>query len=226
MERKKSVKADLEWRKPAFFQVGLVVALLFVFISFELVGSREKETGGNNNDIEIPPDIVIIPTAHDEAKPPPPLQPMVPVFVTVDNTFELPDFIVDADPNSGILYGEVVDIPATEEEKPENDAPLIFVDVYPEYPGGDEARIKFLSENLVYPKIASDIGLEGRVFVRFVVEKDGSLTNFEIARGVAPVLDNEAMRVVKMMPNWTPGKQRSKTVRVQYQIPITFTLSK
>ena len=224
MERKKSVKADLEWRKPTFFQVGLVVALLLVLVSFELVGSREKKIGGFGGDIEIPPDIVIIPTKHDEIKPPPPPAPTAPIFEMVDNTVDLPDFIVDADPNSDIPYEEVVYVPYVEPVIEAEDAPLIFVEIYPEYPGGDDARIKFLSENLIYPKIAREIGLEGRVFVRFVVEKDGRLTNFEIARSVAPVLDNEALRVVKLMPNWTPGKQRNKTVRVQYQIPITFSL--
>jgi protein TonB len=101
----------------------------------------------------------------------------------------------------------------------------VMVDKHPEYPGGDEARIKLLQENLQYPRAAREAGIEGKVFVGFVVEKDGSLTNFSIVRGVHPLLDNEALRVVKMMPKWIPGKQRGKAVRVQYQVPITFKLN-
>jgi TonB family protein len=95
----------------------------------------------------------------------------------------------------------------------------------PEYPGGEEARLKFLQENIVYPKIALETGLEGRVQVSFVVEPDGRITNVELLRGRAPSLDEEALRVTKLMPRWKPGKQQGEAVRVQYQMPITFTLN-
>ena len=99
------------------------------------------------------------------------------------------------------------------------------MEVLPEFVGGDEARIKFLQENLVYPKVAREIGIEGKVIVEFVVEPNGTLSNFKVARGAAPALDEEALRVAKLMPKWKPGKQRGKEVRVRYTMPITFTLN-
>ena len=101
---------------------------------------------------------------------------------------------------------------------------FVVVEFEPEYPGGDEARIKFIRENLVYPQEAIDKKIEGRVFIGFVIEVDGSLTNFSILRSVHPLLDEEALRVIKLMPKWIPGELRGKPVRVQFQMPITFTL--
>ena len=98
------------------------------------------------------------------------------------------------------------------------------VDILPIYLGGDKARLKFLAKKIKYPKEVKKNKIEGDVVIGFVVEKDGSLTDFSIVRSVHPLLDNEALRVVKLMPNWIPGKQRGVAVRVQYQVPISFTL--
>ena len=100
-----------------------------------------------------------------------------------------------------------------------------LVEEFPEYPGGEEARIQFLQENLKYPELAREIGLEGEVLISFIVEPDGRLTNFTIVRSVAPIFEDEALRVVKLMPNWKPGKLRGKAVRVQFQLPVTFSLN-
>ncbi|MDR0368390.1 MAG: energy transducer TonB, partial [Bacteroidales bacterium] len=93
------------------------------------------------------------------------------------------------------------------------------------FPGGEEARLKFLRDNVVYPKIARETGVEGTVMVSFVVEPDGRITNVEIGRGRAPSLDEEAIRVAKLMPKWKAGKQRGKAVRVRCNMPIRFTLN-
>ena len=103
--------------------------------------------------------------------------------------------------------------------------PFILVEVMPEFRGGDDARLKFLMENVFYPKKAREEKLQGKVYVGFIVEADGSLTNFSIIRSSGhSVLDEEALRVVKLMPNWIPGKQRGKPVRVQYMMHIIFSL--
>ena len=99
----------------------------------------------------------------------------------------------------------------------------VKVDVLPEYPGGDEARMKFLQENLVYPKFPRRPERDGHIVIGFVVEKDGSLTNFSIIKSESPALDEESLRIVKLMPKWIPGKLDGKVVRVQFQTPITFT---
>ena len=101
---------------------------------------------------------------------------------------------------------------------------LGMIEIFPEYPGGDEARIRFFQENIVYPEEAKEQKIEGKVYIGFVVEIDGSLTNFEILRSIHPLLDEEALRVVKLMPKWKPGEQKGKVARISFQIPIRFEL--
>jgi len=98
------------------------------------------------------------------------------------------------------------------------------VEQKPEFPGGDEAFLKFIADNLHYPDSAKAKGIQGRVFVTFVVEFDGSISNVNILRGIGGGCDEEAVRVMKMMPAWVPGMQRGEPVRVQYNLPIKFTL--
>ena len=105
-----------------------------------------------------------------------------------------------------------------------NTVPII-IEVMPEFPGGDEARKKFINENIRFPKLLEHADIEGRVFVGFVVEADGSLSEFKIVRSLHPLLDEEALRVAKLMPNWIPAKHRGKNVRVQFQMPINFTIN-
>ncbi|MDY0015101.1 MAG: energy transducer TonB, partial [Bacteroidales bacterium] len=116
-------------------------------------------------------------------------------------------------------YVEYVDEAPVEEEEI-----FVIVEENPEFPGGDEARMKFLQDNIVYPSVAKSAGIEGTVIVGFVVERDGSITNVKILRGKAQSIDEEAIRVAKKMPKWKPGKQRGRTVRAQFRMPITFIL--
>ena len=98
------------------------------------------------------------------------------------------------------------------------------VEQMPMFPGGDAALMSYLANNIHYPTVAAENGVQGRVVVGFVVERDGSITDVRILRGVDPSLDREAMRVVKSMPRWTPGKQNGSAVRVKYQVPVAFRL--
>ena len=93
------------------------------------------------------------------------------------------------------------------------------------FPGGMQEMMKFLQQNIKYPKEAQEQGKQGRVIVQFVVNKDGSISNDSVVRSVDPQLDAEALRVVRSMPNWTPGKQRGKEVRVRFTLPVTFHLN-
>jgi len=107
-----------------------------------------------------------------------------------------------------------------------NDSIYVVVDNNPGFPGSEEARMRFLQENMRYPAEAREKGIQGTVFVSFVVEKDGSLSNARILRGIGAGCDEEVLRVVEMMPKWTPGKKEGVPVRVQFNMPIRFTLSK
>lgn len=100
----------------------------------------------------------------------------------------------------------------------------LVVDKMPSFPGGDAGLSKYLAQNIKYPLEAQEEGVQGRVFVKFVIEADGSITHVKVARPFDPYLDWEAVRVVKSMPNWTPGKQDGKAVRVSYTVPINFVL--
>ena len=124
------------------------------------------------------------------------------------------------------LFSAFNTVAAQEKKEVVEDDTAIYInpEVLPEYPGGDNARIQLLIDNLIYPREARERGLEGKVIVDFVVEKDGRLTNFTIKESAHPILDAEALRVIKLMPNWLPGKEQGKVVRVYFQIPITFAL--
>ena len=118
------------------------------------------------------------------------------------------------------------DIAAPEPPKHVVEETKIFtvVEQMPMFPGGDAALMGYLRDNIHYPTVAAENGVQGRVVVGFVVERDGSITDVNILRSVDPSLDREAMRVVKSMPRWTPGKQNGSAVRVKYQVPVTFRL--
>jgi len=94
----------------------------------------------------------------------------------------------------------------------------------PEFPGGEGALHQYLAENIKYPQMAKESGIQGRVFVTFVVERNGKVTDVKVLRGIGGGCDEEAIRVVQNMPSWTPGKQRGKPVRVQFNLPVKFTL--
>jgi TonB family protein len=98
------------------------------------------------------------------------------------------------------------------------------VDVMPEFPGGDMALLKFIADSTVYPKEAKEKGIQGKVVARFMVKKDGSVSEVSILKGVNPALDNEAIRVVKLLPKFTPGKLNGKNVPVWFMVPITYAL--
>ncbi len=145
-------------------------------------------------------------------------EPMYDVMRSKDQT------IVNSFPDYTKLVSE---IPETfpDLSKFETDAPIFtVVEVMPQYPGGDEARIKFLIDNMHYPAEAMKNGIQGTVYITFVVETDGSVSNVKVLRGVGSGLEEEAMRVVNLMPKWTPGTQSGKAVRVQFNMPIRFSL--
>lgn len=128
------------------------------------------------------------------------------------------------DANGEVLKAkEVIAEPEPPKHEEENKV-FDIVEQQPLFPGGPEALMKYLSENTKYPVVAQENGVQGRVTVQFVVEKDGSISDVHVLRGVDPSLDKEAVRVVKSMPRWTPGKQNGITVRVNYRVPVLFRL--
>lgn len=125
------------------------------------------------------------------------------------------------DLNKMTIKEEVIAAPKVEDEQPMN---IAMVEQKPEFNGGEAAMYKWLSDNIVYPSVASEEGVQGRVVVEFVVGKDGSITNVRVVRPRHPALDKEAVRVVKAMPKWIPGRNNGQPVKVTYTLPVTFKL--
>ena len=174
-----------------------------------------------------------------EELPPPPPPPPPPPDVVQQQRFVAPVVTTDSVETTMVTQDDLstkpVEAPAAEEIKVEEvkeqviqqEAPkeiFTVVEEQPGYPGGDEARIKYLQDNIKYPDEAKELGVQGKVFVTFVVEVDGSITDVRVLRGIGAGCDEEAIRVVRGMPKWVPGKQRGVPVRVQFNLPIKFTL--
>lgn len=225
MEVKKSPKADLENKKSVFMQIGLVVVLSLVFIAFEWTSTEADVNEGFRIDEEEVEEEIIPITTQDEVKPPPPPPPpkVTDVLNIVEDDVELEEELVIEDTEAS--EDMEVDFSDMQTDEEQEEAPVFFiVEDMPEFPGGDAALHKYLATSVDYPVIAQENGIQGRVYVKFVINTDGSVTEVQIARGVDPSLDKEAIRVVKSMPKWKPGKQRGKAVRVSYTVPINFVL--
>nr|WP_319573178.1 energy transducer TonB [uncultured Draconibacterium sp.] len=228
MELKKTPKADLEAKKNMFWLIGLVVALGLSLLAFEWTTKPSKAADlGQIQTAEVEEEIIPI-TREQEVKPPPPPPPpkVIEVLNIVDDDVEIEDELeiedTEADDLTEIDVAPVIETAAEEEEE---EAQVFFiVEDMPEFPGGDLALRKYIATAIKYPVIAQENGIQGKVYVTFVVSKTGKVTDAKIARGVDPSLDKEALRVVNALPAWKPGKQRGKPVNVSYTVPINFVL--
>ncbi len=227
MEIKKNPIADIEKKSSLFMMAGYVVALSVTLLAFEW--KTFEQTAGDLGTLMVDNlEEEIIPITEQEIKPPPPPPPPpppAPEIEIVDDDVEIEDEVdikdVEADQKTEIK--EMVK-PVVEEESNEPDFFTIVEDM-PAFPGGDAALLKYIAENVTYPPIAKENGITGVVYVSYVVDKDGGIKDVKVVRGADPFLDKEAMRVVKTLKGYKPGKQRGKPVPVQFTIPIRFVLN-
>ena len=225
MEEKKSPKANLENKKLMFIQIGMIISLLIAWLAFEHK-SYDKLTIDEsllNREVAFDEEMVEI-TKQEEQKP----QPVeVPKQTTqleiVQDDVETEDININAEVEQNEVIEEYVAPEVVEEEVVEQEI-FQIVEEMPSFPGGEAKLMEFVAKNIKYPQIARETGIQGRVFVGFVVEPDGSISNVKLLRGIGGGCDEEAMRVIKSLPKWKPGKQRGKAVRVSYQIPVFFKL--
>ena len=228
MEIKKSEKANLENKKLLFVEIGLIISLLITYVAFEWT-SKETNTAVLEDNTEVLVEEEIIST-NMETPPPPPAAPKIPVLSDqidiVDDEIELEDDMFMNLEDDASLGVEIMDYVEVQEEVVEEEAiPFQLVEEKPSFQGGDANQFsKWVNSRLVYPEIAKENGVQGRVTLQFTVEKDGSVTKVKVLRGVDPSLDKEAVRVVSMSPKWTPGKQRDRAVPVTYTFPVIFQL--
>ncbi|OFX57892.1 MAG: energy transducer TonB [Bacteroidetes bacterium GWA2_30_7] len=225
METKKSNKADLENKKGMFFQIGLVVVLGLSLIAFEWKSSTENTSGlGELANIVVEEEIIPI-TRQEEIKAPPPAQQVIEELNIVEDDEEIEEEIEIQNTESDQTTQVEVAVVQVEEEEVDEVFNFYVLEDKPEFPGGEAALLKWIAQNTKYPEMAKENGIQGRIFVGFVIDKTGKVTEVKILRGVDPYLDKEALRVVNNMPSWSPGKQRGKPVKVSYQVPIKFTLN-
>lgn len=229
MEVKKTPKANLENKKILFREIALILTLLIILASFEYK-TYEKSTSTLSSDNVVIIEEEMIPITN-ETPPPPPEMPKIPVvsddIIIVDDDVVIKTDLkinTEDDRNLGVEIREYVE-GRKEEVVEEEDIPFVMVEDKPKFRGGDEnAFTKWVAERLVYPEIAKENSVQGRVILQFRVNTDGSVDNVKVVRGVDPSLDKEAVRVVASSPKWTPGRQRNKAVRVVYTFPVIFQL--
>ncbi len=229
MELKKSEKADLETKKGIFFQLGLVFAMAVMLVAFEWKSYDALDVNTFDGQ-KASTEVEELATITQQNTPPPPPPPPAPSMVLniVENTAEINDDIsidAEADETTAVEEYKAPAIKQAEEEEVEEQQIFMVVENAPAFPGGDAARMKFLQDNIKYPQMARESGIQGTVYVTFVVERNGNVTDVKILRGIGGGCDEEAVRVVQNMPKWEPGKQRGKPVRVQFNMPIKFTLA-
>ncbi len=228
MEIKKSERADLERGKGTSLLIGFVIALGVMFVALEWT-QREVEDNSElytARDVSLNEEMIPITLPEKKTVPPPP------AAVTKAEIIEIVED--DADIEEDIMAStednvEWVDIDeydvVTVEPEPEEEEIFMVVEDQPEFPGGTAALLEYLRKNIKYPAICRENNIQGRVLVTFIVNKDGAIVEPEVVKSVNPSLDKEALRVISQMPNWKPGSQRGKPVRVKFTVPVNFRLN-
>jgi protein TonB len=222
MELKKNPEVDVNKKSSMYFMIGAVVALSVLLLSFEwkVYDTSLQELSKLVVDLE---EEEIIPITQQEVLPPPPPPPPATIIEIVEDDEEIEEELEIEDSESD--EDEVIEIVAVEEEEEAAEEEIFtIVETNPSFPGGEGKMYEYLGSNMKYPPIARDNNIQGRVYVSFVVEKNGKITDVRVLRGIGGGCDEEAIRVVKSMPGWSPGKQRGKAVRVRFNLPIVFKL--
>jgi len=227
MHIKKSEKASLEKDKLIYALMGLVFVLSLCYVAMEWT-QKEVTTYDTTPDVfdQVDEELDEIQQTQQDTPPPPPPPPAqeIEVLNVVEDNVETESIDIQSEDAEDVVIEVAPPVEVVEDEEPE-DVIFVVVESMPEFPGGAQAMYKYLSENVKYPVIAQENGIQGRVICQFVVNRDGSIVDVEVVRsGGDPSLDKEAIRVIKSMPKWKPGQQRGKPVRVKYTVPVNFKL--
>lgn len=227
MEIKKSNRADIGKDKGTSLMIGLVISLSIMFVALEWTQRDEVDDEVAYTAVTFAPE-EMIPITLPEKKtvpPPPAAVTKADIIEIVDDDADIDDEILaSTEDNTPWLDPQEYEVVMVEPEI-EPDEILIAVEENPEFPGGTAALMAYLRKNIKYPAICRENNIQGKVIVTFVVNKDGSIVDVEVAKGVNPALDKEAVRVISQMPNWQPGRQLGRPVRVRYSVPVNFRLN-
>ncbi|MBU1009040.1 MAG: TonB family protein [Bacteroidetes bacterium] len=223
----KTSQADLESKKGLFFEIGMIITLTLVYLVFQIkTPTRPRDIAFDRTDFNLIEEEMINTRQPELPKPQPQLLQPVSLLTIVDNEAkDAQDLSIQAEANQETVMPEYVPMAKnTREEVILEPEIFIVVEEQPSFPGGEAARLKFFNSNIVYPALARELNIMGTVYVGFVVEPDGSLSQVSLLRGIGGGCDEEALRVVNLMPRWNPGKQRGQAVRVRFNLPVRFTL--
>ena len=223
MEEKKSPKANLENKKLTFILVGLIISLAVAWAVFEIKSYDKRELADIGRTVEVVEEEMVEITKQEQKPQPVEVPKQTTQIQVVEDDVEVEDIEINADVDQNEVIEEYV-APEVVEEEIEEAEIFTVVEEMPEFPGGMAKLADYLAKNIKYPQLARESGIQGRVFINFVVENDGSVTNVKVMRSLGGGCDEEAVRVVKSMPKWKPGKQRGKPVRVSYNLPVNFKL--
>ncbi len=227
MEIKKSSKASLENKKLTYLLMGFVFVLSACYACLEWTEKEVTKYEVADQDFLIEDELDIMATTQETPPPPPPPAPPVQevqVLNVVENDVETETIeITSEETEEEVVIAPPVEAPAEEEEVEETI--FVVVENMPEFPGGQAEMFKYIGNTLRYPVIALENNIQGRAICQFVVNTDGSIVDIQVVRSAGDKsLDNEAVRVIKSMPKWKPGKQRGKPVRVKYTLPVSFKI--
>ncbi len=226
MQNKKSKGADLENKKGVFFFFGLIISLGLVLLAFQWK-TPPKEVVKWNNDKFVQEDFIYIPPATNEERKVPPKPLVVPDFKLVDNSSEIDENmdLFNTEPVNDPLFNYNDFIFTQKNKKIEKEEKIpVFVQEMPQFPGGDIALQRYIAKGIKYPQIVINNEIQGKVYISFVIDENGNVSTVEIVRGIDASLDNEALRVIRSLPKWKPGRQGGKAVKVIYYVPINFEL--
>ncbi|MBO7437133.1 MAG: energy transducer TonB [Bacteroidaceae bacterium] len=228
MEIKKSEHADLERGKGTSLLIGFVIALGVMFVALEWT-QREVEDNSeiySAKDVSLNEEMIPITLPEKKTVPPPPAAvTKAEIIEIVEDDADIEEDIM-ASTEDNVEWVDLDDYDVVEvEPEPEEEEIFMVVEDQPEFPGGTAALLEYLRKNIKYPAICRENNIQGRVLVTFIVNKDGAIVEPEVVKSVNPSLDKEALRVISQMPNWKPGSQRGKPVRVKYTVPVNFRLN-
>ena len=215
----------MEDNKLTYVLMGLVFVLMVCFVALEWTEQEVTKYVVADMEMGFEEEIEIQQTSQETPPPPPPpaVQEVQELNIVEDDVeTESIEIKTEDNKEEEIVIAAPVEAPVEEEEE---EVVFKVVEQNPEFPGGVQALMKYLGENVKYPVIAQENGIQGKVVCQFTVNKDGSVVDVEVVRSAGDAsLDKEAVRVIKSMPKWHPGKQRGKAVRVRYTLPVNFRL--
>ncbi len=225
MEIKKNPKVDVQNKRLLLLEIGLLVSLLVVVAAL-LYTEKEQEEKEFVQAVEVVEEEIVEITRQDQKPPEPPKRTEIKVITDVLNIVTNDEKITtDVDFAEFAEDVEIIQQVAVEEENIEDDQPFVKVEQMPSFMGGDLMTFRnWVQSKVRFPQIAQENGISGRVLLMFVIERDGSLTNIQVLQTPDSSLSDEAIRVLKTSPKWTPGKQRNQSVRVKYTLPIDFRI--